>query len=260
MVNIKSSSEITNKKEDTKINETENTKISETENKLQRINTIKEKSKKLKESFVKRNKLYDKNQLEDKRKMNIIYEKDFKDHLQVKLDILDNRLNILQMKYNIYKKWFDRFNITIIIMSSSLSIFEALRNEISDHVTENTPFYFVFNMIPITMSSLITCTAAIIKFKKYQDKMEHMQFTREKVILAISKLNEVKESLWFNEHKDFKGIKHKYFHDMYINYNESNSELKRHIKFNDYHKFKKIYDKQPGKEKKNKKKHLLHIV
>ena len=44
-----------------------------------------------------------------------------------------------------------------------------------------------FNMVPIGISSIITCSAAIIKFKKYQDKMEHMQFTREKVILSISK-------------------------------------------------------------------------
>ena len=251
MVNIDESPEITDNDSNDNI---------EKENIIQRINTIKKESVRIKESFIERNELYDETHFEDERKMNIIYEKDFKEHIQEKLDILDNRLNILQMKYNIYKKWYDRFNIMIIIISSSLSIFEALRNEIDEHVTKDTPFYFIFNMIPITMSSLITCTAAIIKFKKYQEKMEHMQFTREKVILAFSKLNEVQESLWFNKHKDFESIKHKYIKDMYIDYNESNSELKRHIKFNDYHKFKKIYDKQPEKEKRKEKKNLLHIV
>ena len=49
--------------------------------------------------------------------MNIIYEKEFKDHLQKKLNKLDNRLNILQMKYNNYKSWYDRFNIMIIVTS-----------------------------------------------------------------------------------------------------------------------------------------------
>ena len=37
-------------------------------------------------------------------------------------------------------------------------------------------------------------------------------------------------------------IKQKYLDDVYIVYNESNSELERHIKFNDHHKFKKLYN------------------
>ena len=43
-------------------------------------------------------------------------------------------------------------------------------------------------------------------------------------------------------------IKIKYLEDVYNVYNESNSELERHIKFNDHHKFFKIY-RAPPKEK-----------
>ena len=141
------------------------------------------------------------------------------------------------MKYNTYKSWYDRFNIIIIIISSGLSVFEALRNQIGDKITEGTGFYYFFNMIPITISSTITCTAAIIKFKKYQEKMENMQFTREKLILAISKLKEVQESLWFNEAKEFNMIKKKYAEDVFKVYNEGTSELERHVKQDDYDKF-----------------------
>ena len=105
-------------------------------------------------------------------------------------------------------------------------------------------------MIPITFSSTITCTAAIIKFKKYQEKMENMQFTREKVILAISKIKEIQESLWFNDEKSFPSIKKKYLEDVYHVYNESNSELERHIKYNDYEKYRKNYAKNNEKNKK----------
>jgi len=173
--------------------------------------------------------------------MNIEYERDFKNHLQTKLNILDERLVILQMKYNTYKRWYDRFNIIIIIISSSLSIFEGLRTQVSEKITEGTGFYYFFNMVPITISSTITCTAAIIKFKKYQEKMENMQFTREKVILAVSKLKEVQESLWFNDSSEFKIIKKKYVDDVYKVYNESTSELERHIKQDDYDKYHKKY-------------------
>ena len=68
------------------------------------------------------------------------------------------------------------------------------------------------------------------KSKKYQEKMENMQFTREKVITAISKIKTVQESLWFSNDTDFEEIKMKYLEDVYNVYNESNSELERQLK------------------------------
>ena len=222
------------------------------------ILNIKNDTKEVRERFTQRNNEY-KRKIKDKMKMNITYEKEFKDHLQKKLNKLDNRLNILQMKYTNYKMWYDRFNIMIIIISSLLSIFEALRNEMDDIIynqgsegEENESLIIFFNMVPIGISSTITCSAAIIKFKKYQEKMENMQFTREKVILAISKIKHIQESLWFSGDKDFEIIKKKYLEDVYLNYNESNSELERHIKFNDHHKFYKMYQKRPKKKEKKK--------
>ena len=218
---------------------------------IDNILNIRNESKEIKENFIKRNRFYEE-KVNDKMKMNINYEKDFKDHLQKKLNKLDNRLNILQMKYSNYKLWYDRFNIMIIIISSLLSIFEALRNELDEMIEGNESVKILFNMIPIGISSGITCSAAIIKFKKYQEKMENMQFTREKVILAISKIKHVQESLWFSSDDDFRNIKKKYLDDVYLIYNESNSELERHIKFNDHHKFYKMYQKRPQEKEKKK--------
>ena len=104
-------------------------------------------------------------EVEKQKNMNIETDKHFKEHLQQKLNKLDIRLKILQMKYNNYKKWYDGFNISIIIVSSLLSIFEASRNELKDHIEKDSPTYIFFNLIPIGISSYITCSAAIIKFK-----------------------------------------------------------------------------------------------
>ena len=68
------------------------------------------------------------------------------------------------------------------------------------------------------------------KVAKYQEKMENMQFTKEKVILAISKLKHVQEMIWFNKEEDFEKIKQIYLHDIYSFYNESSSELERQLK------------------------------
>lgn len=181
--------------------------------------------------------------------MNIHNDERFNKHLQYKLDKLKNRLRLLQHKYNGYKRWYDRFNILIIVISSLLSIFEAFRNEISGHFTENEFMEILFNMIPIGISSSITCFAAIVKFKKYQDKMEHMQFTREKVILAISKIKCVQETLWFtNTKEDLDTTKRNYINEIYSFYNESNSELERHIKYSDHKKISKKKSKGDNKE------------
>jgi len=216
----------------------------------QKIAEIKLSSKNIKERFIKRNEVYDMFHENNQKRMNIEYERDLKNHLQRKLNRLDERLRVLQMKYNTYKKWYDRFNIFIIMISSGLSIFEALRTHLDDKIQEGTGVYYFFNMTPITLSSTITCTAAIIKFKKYQEKMENMQFTREKVILAISKIKEIQESLWFSDEKAFPEIKKKYLEDVYNVYNESNSELERHIKYNDYEKYRKTCSKNTEKNKK----------
>ena len=216
----------------------------------QKIVEIKLSSKNIKERFIKRNEVYDMFHENNQKRMNIEYERDLKNHLQRKLNRLDERLRVLQMKYNTYKNWYDRFNIVIIVISSGLSIFEALRTHIGDKIPEGTGIYYIFNMTPITLSSTITCTAAIIKYKKYQEKMENMQFTREKVILAISKIKEIQESLWFSDEKAFPEIKRKYLEDVYIVYNESHSELERHIKYSDYEKYRKTCSKNTVNNKK----------
>ena len=185
----------------------------------------------------------------DKLRMKIPHEKDFNKHLEKKLEFLSERLDLLQMKYNGYKKWYDRMNIAIIIISTVLSVFESFRLEIQDLIPKNAHgLQITFNMIPIVISSGITCSAAIIKFKKYQEKMENMQFTREKVITSISRIENVKESLWFNEDKEFKNIKDNYIKEVFTTYNESISELKRHIKFDDPQKFTKhVTEKKENK-------------
>jgi hypothetical protein len=212
--------------------------LTEEENDDDLLNTILQKDIDNDENFYKEiNK-----QKQDKvfKSLNITTETQFTDHLQTKLDKLSNRLKILQIKYIGYKKWYDNCNISIIIVSALLSVFEAFRNEITDHIGDNNAGSLIFNMVPIAVSTSITCSAAIIKFKKYQEKMENMQFTREKVILAISKIKHIQELLWFSKDDEFESIKQKYVNDIYGFYNESTSELERHIKYSDHAKIKDL--------------------
>ena len=42
------------------------------------------------------------------------------------------------------------------------------------------------NVVPIVLSGIITCTASIIKLKKYQEKSDNIHLIREKVSVARS--------------------------------------------------------------------------
>ena len=90
------------------------------------------------------------------KKMDTLSKDELNKHLQTKLDKLGNRLTILQLKYNSYKSWYDKFNIMIIIISSLLSIFEAFYYSIIE-IDGNEAMEIFFNMVPIGISSFITC-------------------------------------------------------------------------------------------------------
>ena len=78
----------------------------EVDENIKRVNND---TKEIKNRFIKRNEIFVMNDNNEKR-MNIEYERDFKNHLQTKINILDERLIVLQMKYNtgIRKKCFKK--------------------------------------------------------------------------------------------------------------------------------------------------------
>ena len=58
----------------------------------------------------------------------------------------------------------------IIFVSTVLGIYETFRVKIDDII--ETQFLDVgTNVVPIVLSGIITCTASIIKLKKYQEKV-----------------------------------------------------------------------------------------
>ena len=122
---------------------------------------------------------------------------------------------------------------------------EATRNELFFLSENNKTWEVIFNIVPLSVSTFITGTAAIIQFQKYQEKMENMQFTKEKVILAMSKIKHIQEMILF--HDNFDNLKKKYFEDIYGFYNESNSEIERQL-LNDATEEIKIKEKKKIKE------------
>jgi len=88
-------------------------------------------------------------------------------NIKLKLTSLSNRDKILQIKLARYQKKHENLNMFIILVSTILGVYETFRVKIDDII--ETQFLDVgTNLVPIVLSGIITCTASIIKLKKYQ--------------------------------------------------------------------------------------------
>ena len=158
-------------------------------------------------------------------------------NIKLKLTALSNRDKILQIKLAKYQKKHENLNMFIIVVSSILGIYETFRVKIDDLVM--TKFLDVgSNIVPIFLSGIITCTASIIKLKKYQEKSDTIHLTREKVSVARTNLKTVQEHLLFCKSSDeLEKIRKIYFKTTFDSYCSAQSYLDKHVKEIDYLKY-----------------------
>ena len=105
---------------------------------------------------------------------------------------LDIYRKILELKYNRYKKCHNFWGISTIFFSTSLTLIESckliLRGD-EDYVVGNN----FFDLTPIIIGSIITFSSAVVKFKKYQEKMEIFNNMIEKCVGMTARLKNQKE-------------------------------------------------------------------
>ena len=143
-------------------------------------------------------------------------------------------MRLIELKNNRYKRCYNAYNIAIILISTSLTMIESEKAVILDECDENNINKY-FQLSPIFLSSLITCGASILKFKKYQEKMEDIVKLIEKGNVTIGLLKKIKEKLIFCLNIDeYKLIEKKYKFDIYDNYISILQEIERLLKDNDY--------------------------
>jgi hypothetical protein len=158
-------------------------------------------------------------------------------NIKLKLTSLANRDRILQIKVSKYQKTHEHLNMFIIFVSTFLGIYETFRVKIDDLI--KTEFLDVgSNIIPIVLSGVITCSASIIKVKKYQEKTDAIHLIREKVSVARSNLKTVQEHLLFcKTETELRQIKKFYFKTSFDSYSLAQSYLDKYVKEIDYQKY-----------------------
>ena len=166
---------------------------------------------------------------------------------------------ILELKYEKYRKCYNFWNISTIILSSSLTVIESSKLVFIDNINkDNNVLENFFVLSPIVLGTIITCSASIIKFKKYQEQMECIYILIDKSIGMLAKLKNKKDEikLLINTSKNlincqlYKEIKifnkqvntlnENYKSDIIKEYANVYQETERYINYNDYDKYLKI--------------------
>ena len=181
--------------------------------------------------------------------------------------------NILELKYNIYKKCHNFWNITTIVLSSVLTLVESSKLVfIDDDIIHDDLYHNFFKLSPIILGTFITGSASIIKFKKYQEQMEDIYIVIDKCIGMISKLKNKRDEIIMLRHKekeinicdnndnetlqfqkDVQILNNTFKNDIIKEFGNVYVETEKYINYDDYGKYlKKINDIEY-------KKHILRI-
>ena len=191
----------------------------------------------------------DVNKLEDEMKIamkNAVENKSNKQELigrlQRKIDRMQDRKVITEMKQEAYKRLFDYFNILILFLSAMLTVLEAIKNDI-DVERSPEPTKQFFKLSPLIISTGIGLITAIIKFKQFQETMETNTKAIEKSIFTTFRMKKLQEDLHFADDTTFIKIREIYKEEIFPLYNQAQEELEGALKHTDIIKYSSIKKK-----------------
>uniref|UniRef100_A0A6C0C7F7 SMODS and SLOG-associating 2TM effector domain-containing protein n=1 Tax=viral metagenome TaxID=1070528 RepID=A0A6C0C7F7_9ZZZZ len=165
-------------------------------------------------------------------------------HIKDKKRKLDLYRKILELKYNRYKKCHNFWSISTILLASGLTLVESCKLIFLDDDNNDRVSHDFFDLSPIFLSTVITCSSSILKFKKYQEKMELYNNVIEKCVNMISKLKNKKELLelqknCFNDEL-LESLLTSYNEEILSEYCIIYQESQKYIKNTDYDKYSRI--------------------
>lgn len=178
----------------------------------------------------------------------------FKQRTNQHYDIISTNQSILEIKLFKNKRSYKRWSFFIIFTSSLLTVIEVIIKQYN--IKENEKITSIYSntilLLPLFLSFIITLTSAWIKHIKFEEIIENVTRGIEKSITAKSKLDKIKEELFFNtdininqnkdeEKKIFEDIEYRYHNDAYKHYLDAVELCDRNINVTEFPNFLKIY-------------------
>ena len=114
-----------------------------------------------------------------------------------KYDQLALRLQILRLKKARFQRIYDRLNMAIIIISSVAALVETVKGELQLNDKRATPsgWYHFLQLLPAATSAVTGFIAALVKFRKYAERLEAIGRTMERTISCMSRQTKIRDAV-----------------------------------------------------------------
>ena len=155
---------------------------------------------------------------------------------------MNDRKVITEMKQEDYKFWFDAFNIFILFLSALLTVIEAIKNDVDvERVDEPTKQFFKIS--PLFISTTIGFITAIVKFKRFQERLEMNTKAIEKSIFTTYRMKKLQEDIHLADDDAFIKLLEIYKEEIFPLYNQAQGEIEGTLQFRDIIKYSAIKKK-----------------
>jgi hypothetical protein len=163
---------------------------------------------------------------------------DHENNIQKKLSKLYMRMRYAQHKYHDIRRHFTHIGIAIMSISFILTLLEAFRNTMDLNEISNKNIRNFIILIPLILSSLVSFLTALIKFNKYEERIEALIKANEKSIFTISEMKKIREALYLSDtDEQLISILDDFQKNIYPKYLENNVDIERLLTDNDYSKY-----------------------
>ena len=162
---------------------------------------------------------------------------EYEKNLGHKLSKIHLKMRYAQYKYHDIRNSFTNVGVAIIIISFILTIIEAFKNTMNMEDIENLFLKNSIQLIPLILSCIISFLTALIKFRKYEEKIETMVKANEKSIYTISEMKRIREMLHFSEKEDISNVMDEFHKNIYPKYLECLTDIEKILSDNDYSKY-----------------------
>lgn len=164
-------------------------------------------------------------------------------HIREKKRKMDLFRKILELKYHRYKSCHNFWSVSTILLSSILTLIESCKLIFIDDNNDNKTAEEFFAFSPIFISTVITCSTSILKFKKYQEKMELLNNVIQNCVALTGRLKNKKEILQLQKNcydkRFLEELVNTYNDEILIEYCNIYQESQKYIKSTDYDKYAK---------------------
>jgi len=158
----------------------------------------------------------------------------FVGYLAENITYLKRRNSILALKNSYIKYKHDNVNIATIVVSTALTCFETIKNQLGMATSTDTFVRQSAALLPILMTSYIAISMSILKFCRFTEMMEENTRTSEKVIFTVCRLRRVVEDAHMTSTLDeLDDVRESYSKEPFDLYIDAREGLDRTLRFQD---------------------------